>query len=164
MSHPVAGGDATLTLAVDPATLLEVTPPEHRCPRERPALNRSSMRLNARTRVLARNYASAGAMTIGRLEVETLALHLVRHALGNNASHGVRYGNRRPVKMTNQVKMLLSVDPWRRWTLATIAEEVSVTPVYLTDAFRRVEGIPLYRYHLRLRLAFALSVLATATT
>ncbi len=53
VSHPVAGGDATLTLAVDPATLLEVTPPEHRCPRERPALNRSSMRLNARTQVLA---------------------------------------------------------------------------------------------------------------
>ncbi|WAC94222.1 AraC family transcriptional regulator [Mycobacterium sp. Aquia_213] len=56
--------------------------------------------------------------------------------------------------------MLLSADPWRRWTLTTIAEEVSVTPVYLTDAFRRVEGVPLYRYHLQLRLALALTVLA----
>src|ERR1700754_3631911 len=75
-------------------------------------------------------------------------------------SHRARNGNRRPEQMADQVKMLLSADPWRRWTLATIAEEVSVTPVYLTDIFRRVEGVPLYRYHLRLRLAQALSVVA----
>jgi AraC-like DNA-binding protein len=41
-----------------------------------------------------------------------------------------------------------------------MADKVSVTPVYLTDAFRRVEGVPLYRYHLRMRLALALNLLA----
>jgi AraC family transcriptional regulator len=55
---------------------------------------------------------------------------------------------------------LLASDPWRRWTLAEMAGKVSVTPVYLTDAFRRVEGVPLYRYHLRMRLALALNLLA----
>lgn len=40
-----------------------------------------------------------------------------------------------------------------------MAETVCVTPEYLTDAFHRVEGIPFYRYHLRLRLAFALTML-----
>lgn len=34
------------------------------------------------------------------------------------------------------------------------------SPVYLTQAFQQVEGVPLYRYHLRLRLARALDLLA----
>jgi AraC family transcriptional regulator len=161
VSHPVAGGDATLALAVDPSTLLEVTPLEYRCTRERPALNRASLRIDARTQFIAAQLRQRLARgSIGQLEAEALALHLVRHALGDSTSPGGRHGSSRPAKMADQVKMLLAADPWRRWTLATIAEEVSVTPVYLTDAFRRVEGIPLYRYHLRLRLVFALSVLA----
>jgi AraC family transcriptional regulator len=161
VSHPVAGGDATLTLAVDPQTLLEVAPREYRSARERPALNRSSLRIDARTQVLAAQLRQRLLRrSIDRLEAETLALQLVRNALGHNADHAHRHNNRRPEKIADQVKMLLAADPRRRWTLATIAKEVSVTPVYLTDAFRRVEGIPLYRYHLRLRLAYALTMLA----
>lgn len=57
-------------------------------------------------------------------------------------------------------KLLLTTEPKRRWTLADIADEIGVTPVYLTDAFRRGEGVPLYRYHLRVRLALALNQLA----
>jgi AraC-like DNA-binding protein len=34
-----------------------------------------------------------------------------------------------------------------------------VSPVYLTQSFRDVEGVPLYRYQLRLRLARALDLL-----
>jgi AraC family transcriptional regulator len=161
VSHPVAGGDATLTLAVHPETLLEITPPEYRLTRERAAFNRSSLRIDARTQILAAQLRHGLLRrSIGSLEAESLALSLVRHALGHDISSGYRHGNRRPEKTADEVKLLLSADPWRRWTLASIAEQVSVTPVYLTDAFRRVEGIPLYRYHLRLRLAFALTVLA----
>jgi AraC family transcriptional regulator len=161
VSHPVAGGDATLTLGVDPATLLEITPPEYRAPRDRPALNRASLRIDAHTQLIAallRQRLLRGA--IGPLEAETLALHLIRSAFGSGTPGSGRPGSRRPEQLAQDVKMLLSADPWRRWTLATIAEEVSVTPVYLTDAFRRAEGIPLYRYHLQLRLALALTVLA----
>ena len=35
------------------------------------------------------------------------------------------------------------------------------SPVYLTQVFQQVEGLPLYRYQLRLRLARALDLLAT---
>ena len=48
----------------------------------------------------------------------------------------------------------------RRWTLAEIAAEVRGSPVYLTQVFQQVEGLPLYRYQLRLRLARALDLLA----
>jgi AraC family transcriptional regulator len=161
VSHPVAGGDATLTIGVDPATMLELTPVEYRCPGERPALNRSGLRIDARTQLLAaRLRQRLSRHTIGALEAETLALQLIRHTLGDTASHTARRGNGRPEKLADEVKLLLSTDPWRRWTLEEIANTVSVTPVYLTDAFRRVEGVPLYRYHLRLRLARALHVLA----
>jgi AraC-like DNA-binding protein len=57
------------------------------------------------------------------------------------------------------VKLVLAGDLARRWTLAEIAAEVGGSPVYLTQIFRQVEGVPLYRYQLRLRLARALDLL-----
>jgi AraC-like DNA-binding protein len=48
----------------------------------------------------------------------------------------------------------------RRWTLVEIAGELRVSPVYLTQVFQQVEGLPLYQYQLRLRLARALDLLA----
>jgi AraC family transcriptional regulator len=161
VSHPVAGGDATLTIGIDPATLLELTPPEYRCPGERPALNRSGLRIDAYTQLLAAQLRQRlSRRTLDPLEAESHALDLIRHTLGNIASHTARRGNGRPEKLADEVKLLLSTDPWRRWTLEEVANAVSVTPVYLTDAFRRVEGVPLYRYHLRLRLVQALHALA----
>ena len=38
--------------------------------------------------------------------------------------------------------------------------EIGGSAVYLTQVFQKVEGLPLYRYHLRLRLARALHLLA----
>jgi AraC-like DNA-binding protein len=60
----------------------------------------------------------------------------------------------------DRAKLVLASDPARRWTLADIAAEVRGSPVYLTQVFQQVEGVPLYRYHLRLRLARALDLLA----
>jgi AraC family transcriptional regulator len=60
----------------------------------------------------------------------------------------------------DRAKLVLAGDPARRWTLAEIATEVRGSPVYLTQAFQQVEGMPLYRYQLRLRLARALDLLA----
>src|SRR5690606_18238833 len=56
----------------------------------------------------------------------------------------------------DRAKLLLASDPGRRWSLAAIAAEIGGSAVYLTQAFRAVEGLPLYRYQLRLRLARAL--------
>jgi AraC family transcriptional regulator len=59
------------------------------------------------------------------------------------------------------VKVLLAGDLSRRWTIAQIAHEISGSPVYLTQVFQQAEGLPLYRYHRRLRLARALDLIAT---
>jgi AraC family transcriptional regulator len=59
----------------------------------------------------------------------------------------------------DRVKVLLAGDLSRRWSLAEIANEIRGSPVYLTQIFQQVEGLPLYRYHLRLRLARALDLI-----
>jgi AraC-like DNA-binding protein len=94
------------------------------------------------------------------LEGETLALTLVRRSLGERTSHAAAasYGRQ---KLVDRAKLVLSSDLARRWTLAEIAKDVGVSPVYLTQVFQQVEAIPLYRYQLRLRLARALDLLAS---
>ena len=59
----------------------------------------------------------------------------------------------------DRVKLVLAGDLARRWTLAAIGAELRCSPVYLTQVFQQVEGLPLYRYQLRLRLARALDLL-----
>ena len=95
--------------------------------------------------------------TIESFEAENLTLTLVCRSLGPRTSHARRaaHGSRR---LTDRVKVLLAGDLSRRWTLAHIAAEIHGSPVYLTQVFQRVEGIP-DRYHLRLRLARALDLI-----
>jgi AraC-like DNA-binding protein len=40
--------------------------------------------------------------------------------------------------------------------LSQIASDLGVTPIYLTQSFKRAEGMPLYRYQTLLRLGRAL--------
>ena len=83
---------------------------------------------------------------------------LVRRALGERTSHATRASSGRQ-KLVDRAKLLLSSEVARRWTLSEIGTEVGVSPVYLTQVFQQVEGMPLYRYQLRLRLARALDLL-----
>jgi AraC family transcriptional regulator len=92
------------------------------------------------------------------LEAESLALTLVQRSLGPRTTHaaGASIGRQRLVDRT---KLVLAKDLSRRWSLADIAAEIGVSAVYLTQVFQQVEGLPLYRYQLRLRLARALDLL-----
>ena len=84
---------------------------------------------------------------------------LVRRTLGPRSSHVPRSTITRQ-KLADRAKLVLSTDLMRRWTLAEIAGALRVSPVYLTQVFHQVEGLPLYQYQLRLRLARALDLLA----
>jgi AraC-like DNA-binding protein len=117
------------------------------------------MRVAAQTQALAavlRHRMNRGVA--GVLEAETLTLALIRHALGN-ADTDVSKVTVRSRILVDQAKQVIAADLGRRVTLAEIAAQVGVSPVYLTQIFQRVEGIPLYRYQLRLRLARALQLL-----
>lgn len=158
VSHPVEGGDASLVLSLPEPILREVVP--------QALLNRGGalgfrgqhQRIDPRAQALVallRHSLDRGS--IEPLEAESLSLTLVCRSLGPRSSHepGATHARRR---LVDRVKILLAGDLSRRWTLEQIAAEIGGSPVYLTQAFRQVEGIPLYRYHLRLRLARALDL------
>lgn len=159
ISHPVAGGDASLTLVISESQLGELAPRAFLGAGAKLAFNRQRLRIDARAQALVallRHSLSHGIAET--LEAESLALTLVQRALGPRTSHAARasFGRQR---LVDRVKLVLAGDLARRWTLAEIAAEVRCSPVYLTQIFQQVEGLPLYRYQLRLRLARALDLL-----
>jgi AraC-like DNA-binding protein len=95
---------------------------------------------------------------IETLEAESLVLELLRPALSGCSSRAAA-GSIGRRKLVDRAKLVLASDLGRRWTLAAVAAGVGVSPVYLTQVFQQVEGLPLYRYQLQLRLARALDLL-----
>ena len=160
VSHPVSGGDACLSLAVSEPLLRELAPPTLARDAARFAFRPQRLRIDARAQALVALLRHSLRQDVAEpLEAESLALTLVRRALGPRTSHaaGASVGRQR---LVDRAKLVLASDPARRWTLAEIAAEVRGSPVYLTPVFQQVEGLPLYRYQLRLRLARALDLLA----
>jgi AraC-like DNA-binding protein len=160
ISHPVEGGDACLSVGVAEHWLDELTPEEHVRKSEELAFRRQRLRIDARSQALVATLRySLDRRMAEPLEGETLTLTLIRRALGERTSHAAGASAGRQ-KLVDRAKLLLSSDPARRWTLSEIGAAVGVSPVYLTQVFQQVEGLPVYRYHLRLRLARALDLLS----
>jgi AraC family transcriptional regulator len=160
VSHPVSGGDACLSLAISEPVLRELAPLTFLGDHARLAFRPQRLRIDARAQALVAVLRHSLRQNIaGPLEAESLALTLAQRALGPRTTHapGASLGRQR---LVDRVKLVLASDPARRWTLAEIAAEVRGSPVYLTQVFQQVEGLPLYRYQLRLRLARALDLLA----
>jgi AraC family transcriptional regulator len=160
VSHPIAGGDASLSLGLSEPLLRELAPDSLLNDRERLGFRRQHQRIDPRTQALVallRHRLDSGI--IEPLEAEGLVLTLVCRSLGPRTSHQTRATHARH-RLADRVKILLAGDLARRWTLADIAAEIRGSPVYLTQVFQQVEGVPLYRYHLRLRLARALDLIA----
>jgi AraC-like DNA-binding protein len=159
VSHPVAGGDVCLDLAVDNSLLRELAPKESTRDGESLTFVRQRMRIDPRAQALVALLRHSLRKGIAEsLEAESLALVLAQRALGPRTSHaaGASFGQQR---LVDRVKLVLAGDLARRWTLDEIAAEVGGSPVYLTQVFQRVEGVPLYRYQMRLRLARALDLI-----
>jgi AraC-like DNA-binding protein len=159
VSHPVPGGDGSLTVVISEPQLRELAPVTFLRAGAMLAFRRQRLRIDARAQVLVALLRHSLHSNIAEpLEAESLALTLVRRVLGARTTHaaGASTGRQR---LVDRVKLVLASDLARRWTLAEIAAEVRGSPVYLTQVFQQVEGLPLYRYQLRLRLARALDLL-----
>jgi AraC family transcriptional regulator len=146
VSHPVEGGDSSVSIEVSAAALMELAPSHYLHAKGRAAFSRSRLRIDARTQgltALLRHGLKRGV--IDTLEAETLILTLLRRALGQRTSHATagRVGRQ---KLVDRAKLVLSTDLGRRWTLAEIAADVGVSPVYLTQMFQQVEGLPSKAY------------------
>ena len=163
VSHPVSGGDTSLVVSLAQPLLAELAPKSLLVAGDPLTFNQQSLRIDARAQALAMllNH-SLRIGSIESLEAEALSLTLISRAIGPRTARatGATYSRRR---LVDRVKVLLASDLSRRWTLAEIASEIRGSPVYLTQVFQQVEGLPLYRYHLRLRLARALDLVAGRT-
>jgi AraC family transcriptional regulator len=160
VSHPVSGGDTSLVVSLAQPLLAELAPKSLLATGEPLTFNQQSMRIDARAQALAMLLNHSLCIgSIEALEAEALSLTLISRAIGPRTARasGASYSRRR---LVDRVKVLLASDLSRRWTLAEIAGEIRGSPVYLTQVFQQVEGLPLYRYHLRLRLARALDLVA----
>jgi AraC-like DNA-binding protein len=160
VSHPMAGGDASLSLSLSDHVLRELAPASLLNGREAMGFRHQHLGIDPRAQAVVavlRHSLNSGALE--PLKAESLALTLVRRSLGPRTAHepGATRSRRR---LADRVKVLLSSDLSRRWSLAEIAREIRGSPVYLTQVFQQTEGTPLYRYHLRLRLARALDLIA----
>jgi AraC-like DNA-binding protein len=159
ISHPLPGGDACLSLTIKEPLLRELVSAEHLRTGGPLGFREHRLRIDARAQALVallRHGLSRGVAET--LEAETLTLTLVRRALGEGKGSAARATAGRR-KLVDRAKLVLASDPARRWTLAEIAADVGVSPVYLTQVFQQVEGMPLYRYQLQLRLSRALDLL-----
>jgi AraC-like DNA-binding protein len=159
VSHPNSGGDASLVLTVDPHLLREIAPAELLHEGEPLRFREPRLRIDPRAQVLVALLRHALREGVAEpLEGESLALTLVHRALAPRVTHAAASSRGRQ-RLVDRAKLVLARDLARRWTLAEVAAEVGVSAVYLTQSFRDVEGVPLYRYQLRLRLARALDLL-----
>jgi AraC-like DNA-binding protein len=160
ISHPVEGGDACLTLVINEPLLQELAPRAFLRDSATLAFQQQRRRIDARAQVLVALIGHSLRHNIAEpLEAESLALTLVQRALGPRTTHAAGASVGRQL-LVDRAKLVLTSNLARRWTLAEIAAEVRCSPVYLTQVFQQVEGLPLYRYQLRLRLARALDLLA----
>ncbi len=160
ISHPLAGGDASLSLGLSESVLRELVPDALLNDSGPLGFRRQHQRIDPRAQSLvAQLRHSLDNGTVEPLEAEGQLLTLVCRSLGPRSSHEPRATHARR-RLADRVKVLLASDLSRRWTLADIAAQIRGSPVYLTQVFQQVEGIPLYRYQLRLRLARALDLIA----
>ena len=159
VSHPLEGGDRCISIGVGTEALQQLASPNFLQINGHVSFSLPRMRIDARTQaMLARLRYSLDRGLLETLEAETLALALLERALRGKGSHAAISSPGRQ-KTVDRAKLVLASDLGRRWTLAQIAAAVGVSAVYLTQMFQQVEGLPLYRYQLQLRLARALDLL-----
>jgi AraC family transcriptional regulator len=115
---------------------------------------RRSRRVDASVQALrARLLHASGRADPAGLATEELVLAVLRSALGGKPpEYQPRATTRRLIRRTKEfVEAHLSA-PLR---LSDVARAVNASPAYLTDVFRRAEGVPLHKYVVQLRLARA---------
>ncbi len=162
VSHPVAGGDDSLLLTLPQDILAELSPRALRAGDSTLRFRRRTLPLDARTQLrLAEFLRRLAKPSREPLAIESGAVELARAVLAREPPLRTR-SLRSTRALVDRAKLLLESDPGRRWSLRELGAALNASPVYLTQLFRRLEGVPLYRYQLRLRLARALAELPHA--
>ncbi len=83
---------------------------------------------------------------------------VARIMTGEN-ERGPQDGTAAQQELVANAKRYISTHPTQRIRLADVGQALGISPVYVTDVFRQVEGVPFYQYALRRRLERAIRLL-----
>jgi AraC family transcriptional regulator len=162
VSRPRSDGYAEVIITPACGVLAEVANASEAHLRFHPLFERRSRRADLDLqRLRARILHRAAGVDWEGMAGEELVMTLLRSALvADNAGRGSGLRTRRLIGRTKEFLEANFSSPIR---LADVARAVSASPAYLTDVFRRVEGVPLHRYVMELRLGRALLELPHTT-
>lgn len=155
LSQPRSGNYAELIITPDLELLEEIAGGPRASLSFHPLFQRRSQRADFQLQQLRARFlqrATSGNSNGAGLEEWMVAL--LRAALGTDRrTNQPGCATRRLIRRAKEFLEANLSGPVR---LADVAREVGASPAYLTDTFRRVEGIPLHGYLTQLRLARAL--------
>jgi AraC family transcriptional regulator len=156
MSHPVAGGYAELILTPAEAIVAELAHGSGGALGAHALFRRRSRHVNPSLQSLRARFLfwALGGANEDALAAEELVLALLRSALDDDAPRHTP--GRSTQKLVVRTKAYLEAELGNPIRLPDIGSAVGASPVYLTQVFRAVEGIPLHKYLTQLRLARAL--------
>lgn len=149
--HPVQDlGHASLIITPAPEILEEVC--GQGSVRDHAAFRDATRPATPKARLLTHRLVGMANGGENRLAGDELTLAALRETIASTR----RYGPPISSRIVNRAKQVLHARGCEPLTLDDIAREVGVSGVYLTQEFTRAEGLPLYRYQMRLRLSRAL--------
>jgi AraC family transcriptional regulator len=155
LSQPRSGDYAELIITPDLELLEEIAGGPRASLSFHPLFQRRSQRADFRLQQLrARFLQRATARDSNGAGLEEWMVALLRAAL--RTDRRTNEPGRATRRLIRRAKEFLEANLSGPVRLADVAREVGASPAYLTDTFRRVEGIPLHGYLTQLRLARAL--------
>jgi AraC family transcriptional regulator len=157
MSGPIATGYAEIIITPDLEVLAEILQREGHRLTEHPLVRRRAWRADSRLQHERTRFVhwASGAAAPDPLQAEEAVLSLLRSALQDDHRQPALHGAR-TARLIRRTKEFLEAELSNRVRLSDVATAVGASPAYLTDIFRRIEGVSVHRYLTHLRLARAL--------
>jgi AraC family transcriptional regulator len=156
-STALPGGYAYLIITPAPSLLSELTSTSEAQLTSNPLFRGRSRRARQRLQSFRARFLhwAADASDTDDLEAEEVVIALLRSALDADEPHHTGCSPTTAV-LIRRAKEFLEAELSNSIRLGDVGYAVGASPAYLTDAFRRVEGVSLHRYLTQLRLARAL--------
>ncbi|MEO6226498.1 MAG: AraC family transcriptional regulator [Thermomonas sp.] len=149
-AHVAGAGHDSIILTPHLSLLQELC--GHAVPSRHPAFQRIARPALPRMNMCTQRLRQVEGSMNDSLACDELMIALLGEAL--EPTQAVVRGS--PLRVVDLAKQFLHARVDKSISLNDIAQAVQVSGAYLTDAFTRTEGIPLCRYHMRLRLNRAL--------
>jgi AraC family transcriptional regulator len=156
-SSPLSSGHAELIIRPHGPMLTDLLDSNSRRVPTQALFRRGSRRAPVRLQTVRARFLHwvSRATPVDELEADELLVDLLTSALDAYEPPRTAYGPH-TARLIRRAKEFLEAELSGPIRLKDVGEAVGASPTYLTDLFRRMEGVPLHQYLTHLRLARAL--------